>query len=431
MNLYQQYMYSYPHKTAYYPLENVSLDQYVQYLFENDNSLYVHVPFCESKCGYCNLFSLVGQSNESIDSYFYAMERQVNQINAMLEPAMEKNHKRVSFQELVLGGGTPMILSVEQMKRILYFAKLLGFQGGSLIVETSPRQTTMEKLDFLKENGISRLSMGIQTMQEEELQRLHRRHSVEDVKKAMKLIKQAKLPCINVDVIYGIEGQSKDSLKATLDYVIACDVDEIFLYPLYIKRGTILFAQGQRRNEETEQLYRFALKYLHKHGYANHSMRRFVRSNVKISKKSCGFESTLALGCGGRSYLGPLHFCTPYQTGQKECLNQLEKYVQTQDFLEIKHGFVLSEEEEKRRYVIKNLLFTSGVDGIAYQQVFHASIGEEFPLLEEWRRLGYVMEEEGRWYLTQEGMLRSDYLGPQLISKEVEERMHMFWRERV
>lgn len=158
MNLYQQYMYSYPHKTAYRQLENVDIKDYIPYMYNQDNTLYFHIPFCESKCGYCNLFSIVGQETDVVDRYIDAMERQVEQLVKLF---VNENGPKVNFSELVLGGGTPLYLTIPQLQRIFDMAKRLGFSGDSIIVETSPRQTTMEKLQFLKECGVTRLSMGI------------------------------------------------------------------------------------------------------------------------------------------------------------------------------------------------------------------------------------------------------------------------------
>ncbi|KAI4448252.1 hypothetical protein C823_002771 [Eubacterium plexicaudatum ASF492] len=99
MNPYVQYMYGYPHKTAYRPLEGVSLEQYVHFLNGNGHGLYVHLPFCQSKCGYCNLFSVTGQDEEAVDRYLQAFERQSRQYQHLLQSV------RTQFQELTIGAG--------------------------------------------------------------------------------------------------------------------------------------------------------------------------------------------------------------------------------------------------------------------------------------------------------------------------------------
>lgn len=85
MNPYIQYMYSYPHKTAYRPLEGISLTEYAPYLAGGGHGLYLHIPFCQAKCGYCNLFSVTGQETEQVDAYLDAVERQSRQYREVLE----------------------------------------------------------------------------------------------------------------------------------------------------------------------------------------------------------------------------------------------------------------------------------------------------------------------------------------------------------
>lgn len=427
MNLYQQYMYSYPHKTAYRQLENVDIKDYIPYMYNQDNTLYFHIPFCESKCGYCNLFSIVGQGTDVVDRYIDAMERQVEQLVKLF---VNENGPKVNFSELVLGGGTPLYLTIPQLQRIFDMAERLGFSGDSIIVETSPRQTTVEKLQFLKECGVTRLSMGIQSMQQKELDTLHRRHSVVEVEKSVKLIKETDFEVVNLDIIYGIPGQTMESLKKTLDVVLSYDVEELFIYPLYIKKDTWLYEEKKTQNEQAEAFYRFARRYLQEHGYTALSMRRFTKGAVKTKAVSCGYENTLSVGCGGRSYLGPLHFCTPYQVRQKECIIQLEKYMETKDFSIINHGYLLTKEEEKRRFAIKNLLFYYGLNTNEYKLMFGSEFLSDFPMAEEWLQKGYVRNDGQRFCLTEEGMVRSDYLGPMFISDEVRQRMEGFWSNK-
>lgn len=101
MNPYIQYMYSYPHKTAYGPLEGISLHDFLPCLQGSQNGLYLHLPFCRTKCGYCNLFSVTGQKEEQVDRYLEAVGRQSRQYQELLAPY------GTVFQELVIGGGHP------------------------------------------------------------------------------------------------------------------------------------------------------------------------------------------------------------------------------------------------------------------------------------------------------------------------------------
>lgn len=410
-NPFVQYMYSYPHKTLYGSLQGIALEEYMQLLGSGENSLYVHIPFCQYKCGYCNLFSVAGQEERLMEQYVDALERQAGQW-AKLVPVGTK------FSDLTLGGGTPLLLSERLLRRIFGIARdYFGFQAKkhAVIVETSPNQTTKEKLLLLKEEGVTRLSIGVQSFLPEELKQLHRFHSVETVCLVLEDILTAGFDCLNLDIIYGIPGQTVESLKASLKKAISYQPQELFVYPLYVKPDTYLYQQGIQASRNIRELQRHARGYLREAGYQPYSMRRFVRGAAELPETLCGFGNTLSLGCGGRSYLGRLHFCTPYAVRQTACMDILKEYMERRDYCQITHGYLLSEEEQKRRYLIRHILFGRGLDRRDYKKHFDRDVWEEFSLLAEWVEKGYAEVGERYISLTEEGILLSDYLGPQLV----------------
>ena len=144
-------------------------------------------------------------------------------------------------------------------------------------------------------------------------------------------------------------------------------------------------------------------------------MRRFIREGHGTdSYASCGFGSTLSVGCGGRSYLGNLHFCAPYAVRQEQCRNILTAYMDQKDYLQITHGYLLSKDEMKRRYVIRHLLFGKGIYRPEYREHFGGKPEEDFPLMKEWAASGYVSLGKEYVGMTEEGFALSDALGPKL-----------------
>ena len=427
-NPYIQYMYSYPHKTAYGALEGVDLRSYFNYLKGQENSLYFHVPFCQYKCGYCNLFSLAGQSEEMMEAYVNTMERQAIQLQEVLPQGVE-------FSDLTLGGGTPLILPEHLLERLFHMAKTyFCFQskGHSIVVETSPNQTTESKLQLLKGQGVTRVSIGVQSFQEEELHTVSRFHSVATARKALDMIRQAGFACMNIDLIYGIPGQTQKTLLDSLEQALYYEPEELFVYPLYVKPGTGLY-QRMERAANTFELYHCVRETLVQRGYQPYSMRRFVKikqsENQKETKPAlCGFGNTLSVGCGGRTYLGNLHFCTPYAVKQSHCMAVLKEYMEKTNFLQVDFGYILNEDEQKRRYTIKHILFGTGIDKSDYQSHFGTWPEQDFPVITEWIQEGYAMQNEHSITLAEEGFALSDYLGVQLISAEVREKMSG-WKE--
>lgn len=421
---YVQYMYSYPHKTAYRELEGINLADWLHCLEGRENSLYFHIPFCQYKCGYCNLFSVAGAENKLsfIEDYVYTMERQAEQVSSVMPEG-------VSFNSLDIGGGTPLLLPCHILEQVFLIAeKYFGIKYGEapVNVETSPNQTSKSKLALLKKNGVTRISIGVQSFNSLELKTLHRFHSPERALEALELIRETGFPCLNIDIIYGIPGQTKETLLKSLAQAVSFKPEEMFVYPLYVKSGTYLYQRGVKPSADTMGLYKCARDFLLANGYIQQSMRRFVQATGNEGKDNtalCGFGNTLSAGCGGRSYIGNLHFCSPYTTGNAGCIQQLNKYIRQKDFLKIEHGFILTEEEQKRRYAIKHILSGRGILKEDYKEHFKSRPEEDFPFIKEWQEKGYVCIGDRFISLTEEGIALSDYLGPEFISSEVRDRM--------
>ena len=453
-NPYVQYMYSYPHKTAYRRLEQVSIGEYLPNLIGRENSLYFHIPFCQYKCGFCNLFSVSGQSEITMEAYVNAMEQHASQLNAIMPES-------VCFEDLTLGGGTPLILSEKLLRKVFGIAnKYFTFSSKEkdIVVETSPNQTTKEKLQLLKEEGVSRVSIGVQSFLEQELKVLKRFHTVDKAKSALKQIREMDFKCMNVDLIYGIPGQTMESLQYSLKQALEYSPEEIFIYPLYVKPGTYLYEKGEKISAYTTKMYWMIRQILQDEGYEPHSMRRYVRrqkkgnmtrqdstlqeelkasenwkteNHLQLPEKFCGFGNTISIGCGGRSYVGNLHFCTPYTVKQHQCLENIREYMEREDYLQVLHGFLLSVEEQKRRCVIKHILFGKGINRRDYYKHFLLDVLEDFPILAQWEENGYVVMEDEYITLSDLGFSLSDYLGPQLISEEVRKRTEEYYRHNV
>lgn len=427
-NPYIQYMYSYPHKTAYGALRDIDLRAYLSCLRGGENSLYFHVPFCQYKCGYCNLFSAAGAKTGMMETYVDAMERHADGLRKILP-------EEVRFSDFTIGGGTPLILPERLLKKMFSIAgEYFGFSPGDgpIVVETSPNQTTREKLLVLKEHGATRISIGVQSFVPEELKTLHRLHSEERAKEALYAIRETGFECVNIDIIYGIPGQTAESLLYSLEQALLFKPEELFVYPLYVKPETEIYRQGLTPSPDTLEMYYAVRERLMKEGYEAYSMRRFVRkkgkSRIEPEKRPCGFGNTLSVGCGGRSYLGRLHICTPYAVRQEPCLAVLQDYIEQEDYTNVDYGFLLDEAEEKRRYVIQHILFGQGISRADYRMHFHAEVERDFPIVQDWTESGYAVKQDEFITLTEKGFAWSDYLGAQLISERVREKMEI-WRK--
>lgn len=427
--IYQQYMYSYPHKSAYMPVKKLDIGEYRDAFVGQEMGLYLHIPFCRHKCGYCNLFSVTHTHEEEHKEYLNAIQRHSHQMKAEIH--FEQTH----FHSLVLGGGTPMLLSIKAMQNLFDFLKAqyrLDLDSIFSVIESSPLEIEREKLSLLKSYRFKRLSLGIQSFVEEELRMIGRMQSVRRGFDALEEIKRHDFEILNIDLIYGIPNQDKQSFLYSIKHALLFEPEEIFLYPLYKQENAGLFYKFQMDHKKQYELYHYGREYLLEHGYEQLSMRNFIKKSSAQHQSAkaqasvradCGFENTLSLGLGGRSYFHDLHFCEPYVAGREACAFEFAKYLQKTDFLTDLSYFKLDKEEYKRKYAVKNLLFATGLSKSEYQKHFQSDVFVDFQWLNDLLAKACLIEKDDRLFLTELGMSLSDRIGPMFISDAVRKRM--------
>lgn len=427
-NPYQCYLYSYPHKTAYRQFaEPIPLQQAIADREQDAAHLYVHIPYCQSRCGYCNLFTTIGTDPgdyvQSLRQHAYAWH----------DAGAAKAFRFLSF---AIGGGTPLLLSPMQLQELFDIAGKYFQVSPALVpvsIETAPRQTTPERLTVLKDNRVHRVSIGIQSFHDRELKILNRAHETQVAVAALELLKKHDFPVLNIDLIYGIPEQTEESFLHSLAQAVAFAPQEIFLYPLYIRPQTILdrtLPAEQRNRQHAYRLYLLGRDYLLSRGFRQTSMRRFTTctETEATPEFSCSEENMISLGCGGRSYIGKLHFSEHYAVAQTHCRKILQDYIARKQYSDIHYGFRLDEEESKRRFLMKNLLYYKGIDISLYAAAFDTLPQQDFPLLTDLAEAGLCTFDGHRWQLTATGLSYSDAIGPAFISNRVKQLMEQ-WKE--
>ncbi|HEY1122335.1 MAG TPA: STM4012 family radical SAM protein, partial [Haloferula sp.] len=282
---FQGYAYAYPHKTAYrhfdtpLPLRDLWADEDKQALF-----LYLHLPFCEMRCGFCNLFTTVNPREGKVARYLDALERQ---IEVTAEALGDHRYARGA-----IGGGTPTFLTTDEMARVFAMLRKDGTmpRGIPLSCELSPGTAEPEKIAQLLEEGVTRASIGVQSFVESETRSLGRPQKPVILHGALERLAAAGFPVLNVDLIYGIEGQTAASWRASLDQAVLYRPQEIFLYPLYVRPLTGLGRKGRDPSDLRLERFREARDFLLERGYRQISLRLFRH------------ESSPVEGDGGASY---------------------------------------------------------------------------------------------------------------------------------
>ncbi|MDH5325294.1 MAG: STM4012 family radical SAM protein [Gammaproteobacteria bacterium] len=430
---YQAYSYSYPHKSAYRVFQQ---PQSLPHVWSEEDTkalfLYVHIPFCEMRCGFCNLFTLSRPRAVLQQEYVNALLRQIRSIAPVFEKAQ--------FARFAMGGGTPTYLSVEQLDQVLSVVNALpgmDTQAIPVSVEVSPLTATREKLALLRDFGIDRISMGVQSFDDAEVGLLVRKQSRAQVATALENIRLWNFPVVNLDLIYGIAGQTPKSWLVSLQKTLEFQPEEIYLYPLYVRPltglnrmesqlGKVLTIQDQR-----QELYRLGRDYLLANGYEQLSMRMFrlrhtVAGNGPVY--CCQEDGMLGLGSGARSYTRALHYSGEYAVGREPIKKIIDGYCDKseQQFLQVDYGIRLSLEEQKRRYLIQSLLLLEGLNTSAYFRRFQSAVWQDFACLSELLHLSLAQKQNGRVTLTAKGIAHSDSIGPWLASAQVRQKMQSF-----
>jgi oxygen-independent coproporphyrinogen-3 oxidase len=249
------------------------------------NGLYVHIPFCSVKCFYCDFAAFSGQ-NKQAGRYLSAL-----QAEARLFPERK-------FDTLYVGGGTPSELDAEQIDLLL--AAFPGPYAESTF-EGNPESLTADKLDVLKRRGVTRVSIGLQTADDALLKSVGRRHSFEDFKRVF----EAAAPLDRcVDLMYGLPGQSLESLRGTLDRVLALEPEHVSLYGLQVEDRTLFAKRGVTNDEKLERdMFELALEKLS--GYDHYEISNFALSGHRSAHNLNYWNDGeyVGLGCGAASHL--------------------------------------------------------------------------------------------------------------------------------
>ena len=202
------------------------------------SSVYIHVPFCVRKCAYCDFLSFPS-CLDRIGEYVDAVCKEIK-----LAPKWFEEEKE-PLQTIYFGGGTPSLLSPEQVKKILDTLRdVFGISDTcEITLEANPGTIDEKKLAGFREAGINRLSIGIQSLDDSVLQTLGRIHDSGAAKKAILDSKSAGFTNISCDMMLGIPGQTMDSVKDTLDFFLSNDIPHISLYSLILEEGTPMYAR--------------------------------------------------------------------------------------------------------------------------------------------------------------------------------------------
>ena len=368
--------------------------------------IYLHIPFCVRKCNYCDFLSAPAQE-ETRRRYVQCLTEEIRQFEA----AKEYEVKSVFF-----GGGTPSILEgkwiaalMEELEKIFSFSEI-----PEITIECNPGTLTAEKLDHYRKSGINRLSLGLQSADENELKLLGRIHTWEDFYKNYQQARESGFENISVDLMSALPGQTVSSWKSTLEKVLALKPEHISAYSLIIEEGTPFYdwygAEDEKRRrgladngrtvlpseEEEREMYYDTKRFLTEAGYHRYEISNYARE---------GYESIHNSGYWlRREYVG-FGLGASSQVKNLRCKNteRLEDYLKS-DFFK-KEVQILTRQEEIEETMYLGLRMMQGVNLQGFQKSFGVRVETLYKeTLEKLERQGLLRIKDGCLRLTDSGI---------------------------
>ena len=258
--------------------------------------IYIHIPFCKRRCIYCDFFSTT--QSEKKAEYVHALVRELEVMKDYLD--------NEEIETIYLGGGTPSQLSQEELEEIFtYIYKVYKVTlDAEITLEANPDDLTPEYVSMLRNLPINRISMGIQTFQEETLKLLHRRHTAQQAIEAFKRCREAGFQNISIDLMYGLPGETLDTWEQDLQQAIDLHPEHISAYHLIYEEGTALWnLREQNKVEEAEEelsltLFKTLIERLTKAGYQHYEISNFCLPGLHSRHNSSYWTGKKYLGCG-------------------------------------------------------------------------------------------------------------------------------------
>ena len=382
--------------------------------------IYVHVPFCRSKCQYCDFYSLTCKDDKSIETYIRAICDHIKE-SGPLTPGYK-------VDTIYFGGGTPSFLGADALATILTTIRRVFDvdPNAEITLEANPDSVSDQLLRRVRAEGFNRISLGVQTDDDELLKKLGRPHDYAQVVSAVQRIRKAGFKNLSLDLMYGLPGQTLLNWKDTLERVITLGPDHISCYALKVEENTPLYACKDILNiadDDTQaEMYLAGVEILRSHGFRQYEISNFARKGLysRHNMKYWTGGEYLGFGPAASSDFGGRRFTT---------IRDLQGYVngiQT-------GGSVLEEVDEVPQrerageYLMLRLRTISGINRYEYERKFLLPFDEIEAALERSRTMGYAMRsEEGRWRLTPRGYLISNDITDLLLIQDKSRQMQRF-----
>lgn len=366
-------------------------------------SLYIHIPFCNSRCNYCNFVSFVASEQEKL-RYVECLKKEI------MIRAKEYN-KFFTIKTIFIGGGTPSCLINGAIKDILQtiYKHFTVKNDAEITIELNPNTATKEKIEEFVISGVNRFSIGLQCISPLVLKNMGRTHTLDDFNNAVSLIREQGVSNINADMIVGYPGQSEKDTVETAKYLVSKNIPHVSAYILSVEQGTplqFMIDNGTQKLPKEEKLlktYQAVVNTLSEAGYIRYEVSNFAKPGF-VCKHNLTYwtrNEYLGLGVSAHSYIDGVRF---FNT---ENLQSYCQCLETKNKAPVSSVTKLTTAEKKEEAVMLSLRTNEGLSTKAYEEEFHENfLAKHKDQLASFIKLGLLtIDREGNIKATAKGFL--------------------------
>ena len=371
--------------------------------------IYVHIPFCRSKCQYCDFYSVTCRDNKLLDGYLDAVCTHIREAGQLAPNYL--------VDTIYFGGGTPSLFGPEGLAHILTtIRKSFDVSSSAEITfEANPDSINDRLLRRLRSEGFNRVSLGIQCDRDEILKKLGRPHTYEQAVNAYQRIRKKGFKNVSVDLMYGLPGQTLQGWEKTLENVLRLQPEHISCYGLKVEEGTPLYDYREYCNlpddDAQADMYLSAIEILRQHGYRQYEISNFCRKG-NVSRHNLKYwngDPYLGFGPNASSDFGNRRFTI---------IRDLKGYING-----IRYGGQVLEEmqevasrERAGEYLMMRLRTTAGIDPQVYESRYLLPFAPLEKKMLQYKEQGLAVKTfDGRWHLTPNGFLVSNSIISDLL----------------
>ena len=356
----------------------------------NNKSLYIHIPFCEHLCEYCDFTKL-----------FYFKKFSKPYLEALFKE-IDSYHLR-KIDTIYIGGGTPTSLSNTEFESLLKKVSPLLTVGGEFTVEANVENLTVQKLSLMARYGVNRLSIGIQSSHDERLSQIGRFHTFEQACEVVKLAQSMGFKNINVDLMYGFPGQTLKEVEDDVKNILSLNTQHVSIYSLIVSPGTLFFEKNihEQHQDDSRLFYDTILRLMRESGYERYEISNFSKPGCEshhnlvywYNQEYCG------VGLGASGYLNGVRY---------KNTSKLNDY--------LKGNYVSEEEKVDQKllheyFLMTHLRLKEGFDLEEYKQLFNMDFIEKYrDIVDDYLKRKLAVINDRKFAFTDDGLIIMDSL---------------------